>query len=122
MEISQQSDLGEDVVVQKVCLIDDEHRVNAGTGAHGEYMLLDGAKHRCPATAWRESEGGAEMSIELHQTDRGVAYIIAFVESGLEPVDEQPNQSALSRAALTGHYTDSSCFDQQFGRTYMPID
>ena len=50
-------------------------------------------------------------------------YIIsAFVESGLEPVDEQPKQSAFSGAALAGHYADTTCLDQQFGRTHILFD
>ena len=79
VEVRQETNFGEDVVIQQVRLVDDEHRMNTRTGSECENMIFDRAKHRCSAMARIETKDVAEMRVELNDGHRGVTYIIAFV-------------------------------------------
>jgi len=85
-------------------------------------MFLDGSEHGGPSKARGESEDVAEVGVELDDSHRGVADVVAFVESGLKLILQQAQQTAFSCAAFSCNYAYASGLYQQLCRGQVSLD
>ena len=88
VEVGQQPDFCQDIIVQQVSFVDNEHGVNMRRVLHRQDVLLDGPEHGGASTTGAQSEKVTQVSVELYDADRSVAQVVALMQARLKAVFE----------------------------------